>query len=174
MATSKLIIRFNQDLNIGAQVSFNLKRISTGIETPLIFTWVDNRSSAYEITRLPYISGKIGKSSALAFIDAFELDQPSFDISLISENRIGSEIQISTQNEDITFTGGVATSSPGIPAFVSFSITRIEGIEISGLESDNYLINNDIYLGINNIETITNYRISFNNLNNAKSTNTFI
>lgn len=175
MAVSKLKISFTQQLIIGSSISFNLKQVSTGIETPLTFTWVASRVNPYEVT---FTTGfPLGIAPSSSFKDAFEIDEPTFPIELTLATVSGgaSFVVITSEDEDITFSGGVAILSEGNPATgITFEITRIEGIILEGLESDNYLINNEIWLNINLLETATKYELSLTNLSNGKFTRPFV
>lgn len=175
MAISKLKITFPQNLIIGSTVAFNLKYINTGIEIPLVFTWVLERQNPYEVTKLPDVPLRPGRSSAIAFMNSFQIDNPEFDIVL----GVGvgfTDLVITSEIPNITFTGGTSNLTPGQSSEVTFEITRTDasGIIINGLESDNYLINNEVWIGLSVIENISQYSVSFNNLNNGKNTNSFV
>jgi len=172
MAVSKLKITFRQNLIVGSTVSFNFKQVSTGIESPLTFTWVVLRSNPYEVTKST-ATIPTGFPSADAFKDAFEIDQPLYPIS-ITTGRSSSFVIITSDNDDITFSGGTSSYQEGQNALVDFEITRNEGITVSGIESDNYLINNEILLGMSVPEEITRYSLTLTNLNNGKFTRTFV
>lgn len=174
MAISKLKISFNQQMPIGGTVSFNLKQVSTGIETPLNFTWVSSRTNPYEVT---YTTGlPLGSAPATSFKNAFEIDQPSYPIELtIGSFPSGVSFVIITSNDsDVTFIGGVSTDRPGQLSTVTFEITRTEDFLISGISGDNYFINNEIRVGLSMLNPMTRYAVSFTNLNNGKFTKPII
>lgn len=166
MAVSKLKITFNQNLRIGSTVSFNFKQTSTGIETPVTFTWVGIRLDPYEVIKLPNTIF-LGESSAQAFKNAFEIDEPDFPIT-ISIGMSSSFVVITSEDSDITFSGGTSTLQPALSSLVTFEITRVEGILVSGIENDNYLINNEIWVDLSIVDVITRFSLSVTNLNNGK------
>lgn len=177
MAVSKLKITFNQRLILGSTVSFNFKQVSTGIETPVTFTWVGLRSGAYQATANfdpPYLIASV--NSVKGFKQAFEIDQPDYPIEETLGTTVGSPsfVVITSNDDDITFSGGTSTYQPGQSSLTTFEITRNEGILITGLESDNYFINNEIWMGMSVIDQITRYSLTLNNLNNGKFTRSFI
>lgn len=174
MALSKLKINFPQNLIIGSTVSFNFKQVSTGIETPVTFTWVGERTETYKVEKLPNTTGQIGYSSALAFLNAFEIDEPSFLIETVNIGLFSSSVLITSLDDDITFSGGTSTYQEGQSSLVTFEITRTEVMILTGLESDNYFINNEIWLNINLVESITNYKLTLTNLSNGKYTRPFV
>lgn len=179
MAISKLKITFPQNLIVGSTVSFNFKQVSTGIETPVTFTWVASRVNPYEVQLIAPIPTLIGRSSAIAFMNAFEIDEPTYDIeiqTISGATRYSSYVIITSEDNDVTFSGGVSTYREGQSSLVTFEITRETGntpITVSGLESDNYLINNEIWMGISVVDTITRYSVTLSNVNNGKFTRPF-
>lgn len=173
MAVSRLKITFGQNLPQSATVSFNFKAVDTGIETPVTFTWVTTRVIPYEVTRLPNTLRQ-GEASAQAFKNSFEIDEPLYPIS-ITFSKSSSFVIITSEDENITFSGGVATFFPGQPADkVFFEISRVEGITITNIDSDNYLINNEIWIGLSTLDLVTRYNVSLTNLNNSKFTKPFV
>lgn len=174
MAVSKLKITFPQNLIIGSTVSFNFKQVSTGIETPVTFTWVGLRLNPYEVEKLDPVTNFTGLASATAFKTSFEIDEPDYPIIILSSGRTSAGVVITSNDNDITFSGGTSTYQEGQSSLVTFEITRNEGIVTTGIESNNYLINNEIWLGLSVIDSITRYSLSLTNLNNGKFTKPFI
>lgn len=175
MATSKLKIIFPQNLIIGSTVSFNFKQVSTGIETPVTFTWVALRTNPYEVTLLPLNIFSLGRAPAQAFKNSFEIDFPTYAIEIQpNANKKSTYVIITSEDEDVTFSGGTSTYKEGQSSLVTFEITRFDGIILTGLESDNYFINNEIWLNINLLESITKYELSLTNLSNGKFTTPFV
>lgn len=171
MAVSKLKITFSQNLIVGSTVSFNFKQISTGIETPVTFTWVVSRTNPYEVTNIPG-NFQTGRTSAEAFKNSFEIDETLYPIEIYI-GRSSSYVVITSNDDDVTFNGGTSTYQPGQPSLVTFQITMNEGITVSGLGLDNYFINNEIWVGALVSEPITRYALSLSNLNNGKFTGNF-
>lgn len=174
MAVSKLKITFPQNLIVGSTVSFNFKQVSTGIETPVTFTWVASRSNPYEVTKLPN-GTSVGSASATAFRNSFLIDEPEYLITL-SIGLYSSFVIITSEDNDVTFSGGQSNYKEGQSSLVTFEITRQTGdtsIIVTGLESDNYFINNEIWMVLNTVDTISRYELVLTNLNNGKFTRPF-
>lgn len=173
MAVSKIKITFPQNLIIGSTVSFNFKQVSTGIETPVTFTWVASRANPYEVTLLTPVFQRVGLASANAFKASFEIDQPDYPIEvLVSRN--SSSVVITSNDDDITFSGGTSTYQTGQSSLVTFQITRDVGIIFSGISSDNYFINNETWVGVSVVEVATFFSLTLRNINNGKTTKPFI
>lgn len=174
MAISQLKIQFSQNFITGSTISFNFKDISTGIETPVTFTWVNIRTEPYKVQRILPITGNIGLASAQAFLNAFEIDEPTFLIELTSLGRFSHSVLITSLEDNITFSGGVATYQTGVPANVTFEITRGSDISIVGLENNNYFINNEVWINLSLVEENTRYEVKLTNLSNSKYSNNFV
>lgn len=171
MAVSKLKITFRQKLIIGSTVSFNFKQVSTGIETPVTFTWVGFRSGPYQVTANVLMPNPVLTADTVNnFNTAFNIDEPSYPTEVTIGTFINSPsfIVITSNDEDITFSGGVSNYNEGQSALVDFEITRNEGILTVGLENDNYLINNEIWVNLSVVDLITRFTLSITNLNNGK------
>lgn len=171
MAQSKIKINFGQNLIVGSTISFNLKAIDTGIETPYTFTYVPTRSNSFEVTTQPPAFAFIGERSAQNFQTAFELDFPSDFTTEINTAKFSSSVIITAINENITFTGGLSTYEPGYSsAKITFEITREDGITLGGFSESNYFLNNEIWIDLSTVETIDRYQINVTNISNGKST----
>lgn len=171
MAQSKIKINFGQNLIIGSTISFNLKAIDTGIETPYTFTYVPTRSNPFEVTTQPPTFAFIGERSAQNFQTAFELDFPTDFTTEINTAKFSSSVIITSLDENITFTGGLSTYEPGYSsAKITFEITREDGITLGSFSESNYFLNNEIWIDLSTVETIDRYQINVTNISNGKST----
>lgn len=171
MAQSKIKINFGQNLIVGSTISFNLKAIDTGIETPYTFTYVPTRSNPFEVTTQLPTFAFIGKRSAQNFQTAFELDFPSDFTTEINIAKFSSSVIITSLDENITFTGGLSTYEPGYSsAKITFEITREDGISLGGFSESNYFLNNEIWIDLSTVETIDRYQINVTNISNGTST----
>ena len=169
MAQSKLKIVFAQNLIVGSTISFNLKAVDTGIETPYMFTYVGTRSNPFEVTAGVPNFLFTGRVSAFNFKTAFDLDFPAnFETSFVA-SRNSSSVNIISLDENVIFTGGIATYQEGqSAAFITFEITRDEGIVLGGFTESNYLLNNEIWIDLNIFEAIDRYQVLVTNTSNGK------
>lgn len=158
MIQSKLKITFGQELIVGSNIIIK--------DTNIIYT--------YDYTTAPTPTVNIGEATALLFAGKFEIDNPTYNIEVFT-TPTSTSVVITAPSAAVEFVSAIANYNEfERPAFVSFEITRQEGINIVGLNGNNFLINNDIILEINAVEPVDFYRISFSNLSNQKSTLPFI
>lgn len=136
MSASRIIINFNQDLPVGAQLGFNVNNDggSFGVPTAVyqIFNWVNIRSRNNQVTQgIP--TNAYGERSAINFQTAFNLDTGGQYIV----NRVNNVVIIIAENI-YSFTefsvGGIFapyTNHPSISIFIEngtntiFSINQI-------------------------------------------------
>lgn len=170
MAISKLKITFFYEFFPGSTLSFNLLQVSTQVLTPVTFTWVVSRSTPYEVTWPGEIPEPvIGGLSAAAFKEAFEIDFPTYTIEILAAN----QVLITSPDSDISFSGGTSTLTEGVDGRAVFVITRFGDIAITDINSNGYLINNEIWMGIVAPDPVEYFQVTFRNTNNGKVSRPF-
>lgn len=158
MIQSKLKITFGQELIVGSNIIIK--------DTNIIYT--------YDYTTAPEPTANVGEATALLFVAAYQLANPTYNIEVFT-TPTSTSVVITAPSAAVEFVSAIANYNEfERPAFVYFEMTRQEGINIVGLNGNNFLINNDIILEINAVEPVDFYRISFSNLSNQKSTLPFI
>ena len=178
MAINSLKLRFYQEGIIGSSFSFKLKNTSTNFETPsIVFQWVESPDDAREVEVMSGNPSFVGKETAEAFKTSFALyNSVDFTTEIVS---YASEtfLTINSLNPNITFKDIKSKFSLEIVSYdwIGYEIIRnsSELFILSGLESDNYLVNNEIWLDINSIVDIDTYKLSIVNLSNGEFTKPF-
>lgn len=164
MAQSKIKITFGQDLIVGSTISFLID------DVPYTWTYVPTRLGAFEVTTgIPNILTK-GKVSAENFKNAFDLDFPTGFETEMFISRNSTSITIKSDSVPVNFSGGLSTYTTGTSsAFITFEITRGGDIELLGLENNNYLLNNEIWLDIYNNAPIESFNLKVTNTSNNQT-----
>ena len=104
MTYSEIKITFNAELNIGAILLFDINYNDPNqqvVETHVNETWVNVRSRNNQVTVYSQITTIVGESTAINFIDAFNLDYNVLGDFVVSRN--GNEVTIKHTNPLITF-----------------------------------------------------------------------
>ena len=154
MIQSKLKITFGQELIIGSNIAIQTT------EEDYLYT--------YAITPTP--TTNVGEATADLFAVDFASTHPTYLVETFP-TETSTVVVITAPNATIEFIRATANYDEfSRPAFVTLEITRQEGVNILGLNGNNYLINNDIILTINAVEPIDKYTISFDNLSNQSNT----
>lgn len=103
---SKIIIKFNQDLQIGNDLNFDLNAVAPPAEN-IFFNWVALRSGANQVTK-GNPTTVVGARSAINFLASFNLDYVDLGFTV---SRFGNEITIVSNDPIYTFSNFIAPSS---------------------------------------------------------------
>ena len=172
MDYNTLKIRLNQQLQVGSTFNISIKDVATSIITNFTFTFVALRTQPFEVT-LPPPTAIVGESEIIALAATLTHDMSDFTGSTYSNimdvfyNYPPSEPVYVFPAELVSF-----DFSAGVPADFDVIDPSLpsEGIVISGLNADNYLINNEIWIDISGVTISDFITIKLKNLSNQKET----
>lgn len=172
MDYNTLKIKLNQQLQVGSTFNISIKDVATSIITNFTFTFVALRTQPFEVTLMPP-TAIVGESEVIALAATLTNDMSDFtgstytNIMDVFYNYPPNEPVYVFPSELVSF-----DFSAGVPA--DFDLidpsAPAEGIVISGLNADNYLINNEIWIDISGVTLSDFITIKLKNLTNQKET----
>lgn len=161
MAYSSLTVTFNGSLLPEDVLRFQFVNVSSLLIKETIKV---TRTGFGEVTNDTIAAANYAAALLLDYPDMFTID-------------IDSNVLILTSIIDgATFTPGVAVRGEDVLSEVDFepANTISSGLTVTGIESDRYLINNEIWIEIDSSETVLYYKLVFQNQTNQKVSSNLI
>jgi len=157
--TSKIRVTFISSPQRGSQISVFTKNVATNELFFIAWTYADSLPSDQEI--------QVGtfEEAAQRFSDAFLLE---FQTGYTTEV-LAYEVIITSINTNFVFTGGLEINPFGIPSTQALlSLVYPENLFVTGIESSNYYLNNEIWIDLSSTVQTTHFIVSVTDLSNGK------
>lgn len=148
MANNVMRMTFNEAIPVGGTLNFLYD--GNAVDNDYVML----RSGAGEVTANAAV-----EKTAFFTKEALTLDYPSdFDVQYS-----GNQLTVVSKDLNKSFTGGTSSNN------VTFEYSERTTLSLSGLNGNNYLINNDIIIDINSTVETSYFTLTFENLTNQQN-----